>query len=80
MHFILTEDDELLEKYGKIWEKFSVFIKSKLDSKPIESEKYLKIKIKWYNDKINIIHHNDKTPKEGSHTTCLSMVLIDSDL
>ena len=80
MHFILTEDDELLEKYGKIWEKFSVFIKSKLDSKPIESEKYLKIKIKWYNDKINIIQSNDKTPKEGSHTTCLSMVLIDSDL
>ena len=46
-------DDELLEKYNEIWEKVKNSIKKEFDSEPVYNEKYLKVKIKSYNGKIN---------------------------
>ena len=37
-----------------------------------------KAKIKSYNGKINTNFQNNKIPKEGSHFTCLLVILIDS--
>ena len=51
-----------------------------MDSKPAQSEKYPRTKIKSYEDKVNTISHNDKIPKEGPDCICLSMILIDSVL
>ena len=42
----------------------------------VYNEKYLKIKIKSYEGKVNTIFDSDKTPKEDSHCICLSVVLI----
>ena len=42
----LIKDDELLEKYNKIWKKVSNSIKKGFDSEPVYNEKYLKTKIK----------------------------------
>ena len=58
--FFFIKDDELLEKYNKIWEKAKNSIKKEFDSKPVYNEKYLKAKIKSYNGKI----------------ICLSVILI----
>ena len=46
----LIKDDELLEKYNKIWTKVSNSIKH---SEPVYNEKYLKTKLKSYKGKIN---------------------------
>ena len=46
--------------------------------KNMYNEEYLKTKIKSYEAKVNTNFHNNKTPKEGSHYICLSVVLIAS--
>ena len=43
---ILIEDEKLLERYNKIWEKENDSIKNEFDSKSVESEKQLKIFLK----------------------------------
>ena len=75
---ILIKDDELLEKYNEIWEKVKNSIKKEFDSEPVHSEKYLKVKIKSCNGKINTNFQNNKIPKEGSQFICLSVILVDS--
>ena len=37
--------------------------KKKIDSEPVYNEKYLKAKLKSYNEKININFHDLKIPK-----------------
>ena len=41
---ILIKDNELLERYNEIWDKFSNTIKKVFDSELVYDEKYLKIK------------------------------------
>ena len=42
----LTEDDKLLQKYNKIWDNVCDSIKEEFHTEPVESEKYLRTKIK----------------------------------
>ena len=46
-------DNKLLKKYNKIWLKISSIMNIEFDSEPVYSEgnKYLKTKIKMYDDK-----------------------------
>ena len=74
----MIKDDELLEKYNEIWEKVKNCIKKEFDSEPACNEKYLKVKIKSYNGKINTNFHNSKIPREGSQFICLSVILTDT--
>ena len=47
-------------------------------SEPVyKSEKYLKIKIKSYDSKINTSFHDNNVPKKGSHCVGLSKTIID---
>ena len=59
----LIKDDELFEKYNKIWIKNSIIIEKEFHIKPVYNEKYLKTKIKSYNEKINTSLHDNKIPK-----------------
>ena len=53
-------------------------IQKGLDSEPVcKSQKYLKIKIKSHEGKINTNFHDNSVPKEGSHCVYLSVTLID---
>ena len=70
--------DELLEKCNDIWEKVKYSLKKEFDSEPVYNKKYLKAKIKPYNEKINTNFHNNKIPKEDSKFICLSVILIGS--
>ena len=63
----LIKNDELLEKYKKIWDKVSNNIKEGFENKPVCNEKSLKTKIKSYDRKINTNLHDDKLLKKGSH-------------
>ena len=62
----------------KFLNKVSKVIKKGFDSEPVYNNKYLKTKIKSYEEKINTNFHNDNVPKEGSQYVCLSEILIDS--
>ena len=74
----LIKDDELLEKYNRIWDKVTNSMKKGFNSKSVHNKKYLKTKIKSYEGKIGTNFHGDKVPKEGSQCICLSVVLTDS--
>ena len=73
----LIKDDELLKKYNKIWKKVKNSLKKEYDSEPVYNEKYLKAKVKSYNEKINTNFHENKILNKGSHFICLSVSLID---
>ena len=62
----LIKGKKLSEKYNLIWKKISNITKTKFDSNPAYNQKYVKIKIKSYNEKINTNFNNNKIPKEGS--------------
>ena len=72
----LIKDKELLEKYNENWGKISKFMKKGFE--PAYKEKYLKIKIKSYEEKVSTNFDNDKMPKEASPCIHLSVVLIGS--
>ena len=72
----LIKNDELLEKYKKIWDKVSNSIKKGFENKPVCNEKSLKTKIKSYDGKINTNLHDDKLLKKGSYCICLSVIIF----
>ena len=79
MSFKVT-DKKLLNKYNKIWEKVEELLNVKFESKPIygEDDKYIKAKIKSYQDKVNTNFQGKKTPKENSSYKCLSIITLES--
>ena len=50
--YFLIEDDDLLEKYNTIWDKFSVEIKKEFDKEPVYKNVFLKTKIKSHGDEV----------------------------
>ena len=50
--YFLIEDNDLLEKYNAIWDKFIIDNKKEFDSKPVYSKSFLKTKIKSYSDEV----------------------------
>ena len=74
----LIKDEKLLEKYNEICKKVSNIIKKEFDSNHVYNEKYIKIKIKSYNGKINTNFDNNEIQKEGSQCICPSVISIDS--
>ena len=62
-------------KFGR---KLKISSKKKFGSESVYNEKYLKTKIKSYNENINTNFHNNKIPKEDSQYIYLSVILISS--
>ena len=69
MSFV-ADDEELLKEYTKVWEKIRDLICKKIDSEPIYGDKYIKTKIKSYNNDIRTNFHGEgntrKVPKESN--------------
>ena len=66
--------------YNRIWEINSSLLNIELDSEPVygENDKYIKTKIKMYEDRGNTNFQGKKAPKENSSYKCLSLILLDS--
>ena len=75
-----VNDNKLLKKYQKIWEKISSLMNIEFDSEPVYSDedKYIKTKIKMYGDRVNINSQGKKVPKENASYKCLSLIMLDS--
>ena len=81
MSFV-ADDKELLKEYTKVWEKIRDLICKKIDSEPIYGDKYIKTKIKSYNNDIRTNFHGEgntrKVPKESNSYKCLPLIVLDS--
>ena len=75
---LLVHDDEVLKKYNKIWDKISNLLKKGINSERVYNDKYIKIKIKIYNYRMNTNFQGNKIPKDNECCACLSVVLLDS--
>ena len=49
------EDDNLLVKYNEIWNKIKKMLNIKLHSQPVYDEKYIRNKIKTFNELVWLI-------------------------
>ena len=72
------EDDESLKIQNKIWGKASNFIQKVFDNEPSYNKKYLKTKIKTYENIIYTSFHDNGMPEKNVHCVCLSVILTDS--
>ena len=79
----LTDNNEFLERYTKIWEKRSDLINKTFDSDPVYNNKYINTKIRSYNNDIKTNFHdidnkNNKLSEENKPYKCMSLILLDS--
>ena len=73
---------EVLKEYTKVWEKIKDLIGKKFESEPVYGDKYIKTKIKSYNNDISTNFHGEgyrkKVPKESCTYKCFSLISLDS--
>ena len=64
-----VSDNKLLKKYNKIWEKISHLMNIGFDSEPVsgDNDKYIKTKIRIYEDRVNTNFQVKKVPKKMPH-------------
>ena len=72
---VFCEDDNL-EKYNTIWDKFSADIKKKIDSEPVYNKQFLKTKVKSHGDEVTGFY-DKKFPKVDSNHTSLAVISLD---
>ena len=69
----MVKDKQLLKNYNKIWKKIEKLMSIGFDSKPVygNDDKYIKTKIKTYEDSISTNFYNKngskKIPEEKYH-------------
>ena len=61
------EDEDVYLKYNEIWNKVKSILNVKFRSQPIYDDKYIKTKVKTFNNSINTLFSGDKIPKERIH-------------
>ena len=50
----------------------------KFHTEPIYAEKYIKTKVKTFNDVISTVFSDNEIPKERNHYICIAAICIDS--
>ena len=76
-----VSNNKILKKYKKVWEKVANLLSIKFDGEPIvdgDVDKYIKVKIKTYGDRVNTNFHGQKVPKENATYKCISLIMLDS--
>ena len=74
----LIKDEEVGEQYEQIWSVIKNKLCIKFHSKPIYENKYLKTKVREYDDAVKINFLANGIPKENVHYTCIVCITIDS--
>ena len=82
--FLRVKDKQHFKKHNKIWRKKIERLMSKdFESKPFygdDDDKYIKTKIRTFEDSIITNFHYKKIPKEKVPCNCLSIIMLDSVL
>ena len=74
------EEESVCLQYAEIWNKIKSILNVKSHSQTIYDDKYLKTKVKTFNNTINTKFSGDEIPKERIHYVCISAICIDSVL
>ena len=77
MSFLIT-NNEVWEKYKKIWCLIKNKLGIKFHSSPVHDKKYIKTKVKEYDCVIKTNFLGNDVPKENKHYTCIACITIDS--
>ena len=72
------KDDEVLDKYDKIWDVIKDKLGINVHSKPVYKYKYLKAKVREFDSVIKTNFWGNNIPKENMHYTCIACITIDS--
>ena len=72
------EYESLFLKYNEIWNKVKKTLHIKFHSQPIYDEKFIKTKVKTFNNVINTVFLDKEIPKKRSLCTCIVAINIDS--
>ena len=77
-----VNNKQLLKNYNKIWAKTEKLLRIDFESKHVygDDDKYIKTKIKIYEDNINTDFHNKEMPKEKATCKYLSIIMLHSDI
>ena len=75
---LLVNDKKILKKYSEISNKIKSLIKKEFDSEPVYNYKYIKTKIKIYNDRVYTNFQHNKISRDNEYCACLSEILLDS--
>ena len=74
----LIKDDEVWDKYDKIWDVIQNKLDIKFHSKPVYDKTYIKAKVRELDGKIKTNLLGNEAPKENMHYTCIACITIDS--
>ena len=74
----MVKDDNVLDKYNKIWAKIKEKVKIKFHRRPVYDKTCIKAKVREFDGKIETNFLSDGVPKENMHYTCIACVTIDS--
>ena len=73
----LIKDDEVWDKYDKIWDVIKNKLNIKFHSEPVYEYKYLKAKVREFDGVIKANFLGNDMPKENIHYTCTACMTID---
>ena len=76
----LIKNDEVWDKYDKIWDVIKNKLGIKFHSEPVYEYKYLKAKVREFDGVIKTNFLGNDMPKENMHYTCIACITIDSVL
>ena len=76
----LIKDDEVWDKYDKIWDVIKDKLGIKFHSEPVYEYKYLKAKVREFDGVIKTNFLGNGMPKENMYYTCITCITIDSVL
>ena len=79
MSFLIKNDD-VWDKYNKIWDMIKDKLRIKFHSKPVYKYKYLKTKVREFDGVIKTNFLVKGIPKENMYHTCIACITIDSVL
>ena len=65
------EDEDVYLRYNEIWNKIKSILNVKFHSQPIYDDKYIKIKVKTFNNSINTLFSGYEVPKERINYVCI---------
>ena len=74
----LIKDDEVWDKYDKIWDVIKDKLGIKFHSEPVYEYKYLKAKVREFDGVIKINFWGNGMPKENMYYTCIACITVDS--
>ena len=70
-------DDDLIFKYNKIWKKIKKLLGVEFDSQPVYDEKYIKTRVKTFEDKVITKYTDNEIEKERTHYSCIAVICVD---